>query len=119
MSKKKRFPPEQKKEGTISGLDPLIELKYVPCGIHTLCRLLVSATEYEKPVLDTDWISPGGGRPPIATLDEIKTMAESMESLQGRVWSDSDFRLVTGIIRQPRKKNGEGWFGQFVRTRIF
>ena len=73
-----------------STMNKMIELKYVPCGIHTLRRLLVSATECEKPVLDTDWISPGGGRPPIATLDEIKTMAESMESLQGRVWSDSD-----------------------------
>jgi hypothetical protein len=85
------------KKGTVkmsSAMNKMIELKYVPCGIHTLCHLLVSATEYEKPVLDTDWISPGGGRPPIATPDEIKTMAESMESLQGRVWSNSDLSQV-------------------------
>jgi hypothetical protein len=81
------------KKGTVkmsSAMNKMIELKYVPCGIHTLRRLLVSATECEKPVLDTDWISPGGGCPPIATLDEIKTMADSMECLTGRVWSDSD-----------------------------
>jgi hypothetical protein len=73
-----------------SAMNKMIELNYVPCGIHTLRRLLVSATNCEKPVLDTDWISPGGGRPPIASLDEIKTMANSMECQSGRVWSDSD-----------------------------
>jgi hypothetical protein len=68
-------------------MNKMIELKYMPFGIHTLCRLVVSATNGEQPVLDMDWISTGGGRPPIASLDEIKTIAISMESQSGRVWS--------------------------------
>jgi len=71
-------------------MNKMIDFKYVPCGIHTLCRLLASATNGKQPVLDTDWIATGGGRPPIASLDEIKTIASSMESQSGRVWSDSD-----------------------------
>ena len=73
-----------------SVMNKMIDLKYVPCGIHTLCRLLASARNGEQPVLDTDWISTVGGRPPIARIDEIKTIASSMESQSGRVWSDSD-----------------------------
>ncbi len=63
-----------------SVMNKMIELKYLPCGIHTLCHLVVSAINGEQPVLNTDWISTGGGRPPIANLDEIKTIAVSMES---------------------------------------
>jgi hypothetical protein len=66
-------------------------LKYVPCGFHTLRCLVVSATNGEQPVLDTNWISTGGAHPPIASLDEIKTIANSIKSQSGRVWSDSDF----------------------------
>ncbi len=63
--------------------------QYVPCGIHTLRRLSASARNGEQPVLDTDWISTVGSRPSIASLDEIKTIASSMESQSGCVWSDS------------------------------
>jgi hypothetical protein len=63
-----------------SVMNKMIELKYVPCGIHTLCCLVVSATNGEQLVLYTYWISTGGGRPPIASLDEMKTIAVSMES---------------------------------------
>jgi hypothetical protein len=74
-----------------SAMNKMIELKYVTCGrIHILCHLIVSATNCEKPILDTDWISAGGGHPPIASLDDIKTIADSMECYSGRVWSDSD-----------------------------
>ena len=73
-----------------SAMKNMFELKYVPCGILTLHCLMVSATNVEKPILDTDWISAGGGRPPIASLDEIKTMADSMECQSGHVWSDLD-----------------------------
>ncbi len=73
-----------------SAMNKMINLKYVPCGIHTLCCLLASATNGEQLVLDTDWIATGGGRPPIASLDEIKTIANSMESQSGCVWSDSN-----------------------------
>jgi hypothetical protein len=37
-----------------SVMNKMIELKYVPCGIHTLHCLIVSATKGEQPVLDTD-----------------------------------------------------------------
>jgi len=57
-----------------SAMNKMIDLKYVPCGIHTLCRLLASATNGDQPVLDTDWIATGGDRPPIASLDEIKLL---------------------------------------------
>ncbi len=68
-------------------MNKMIELKYVPYGIHTLCCLVVSATNGEQPVLDADWISTGVGHPPIASLDEIKTIAISMESQSGHVRS--------------------------------
>jgi hypothetical protein len=67
----------------------IIKLKYVPCGIHTLC-CLASAINGDKPVLDTDWVMAGGGRPPIASITEIKAIAESMELQSGRVWSKAD-----------------------------
>jgi hypothetical protein len=84
--------PAYQKDSTkmTSAMNKMIKLKYVPCGIHTLCRLMVSATDCEKPMLDTDWISAGGGCPPIATIHEIKTMANSMECQSGCVWSDPD-----------------------------
>jgi hypothetical protein len=46
-----------------SVMNKMIELKYMPCGIHTLHHLVVSATNGEQPVLNTDWISTGGGHP--------------------------------------------------------
>ncbi len=42
-------------------MSKIIELKYVLCGIHTLYRL-VNDTNVAKPVLDTEWLSRGGGR---------------------------------------------------------
>jgi hypothetical protein len=47
----------------------MIELTYVPCGIHTLPGL-ASAINGDQPVLDTDWAS-GAGCPPIASITEI------------------------------------------------
>jgi hypothetical protein len=73
-----------------SVMNKMIVLKHLPCGIHTLCHQVVSATNCEQPVLDMDWISTGGGCPPIASLDEIKTIADSMESQSGCVWSNSN-----------------------------
>ncbi len=52
----------------------MIELKYASCGNHTLRCLVVSATNGEQPVLDTNWISTGGSHPPIASLDKIKLL---------------------------------------------
>jgi hypothetical protein len=67
----------------------MIELKYVPCGIHTLC-CLASAINGDQPVLDMDWVMDGGGHPPIASITEIKAIAESMELQSRRVWSKVD-----------------------------
>jgi hypothetical protein len=97
-----------------SFLNKMIELKYVPCGIHTLCHLVVSATNGEQPVLDTDWISTGGGHPPIASLDEIKNIAVSMESQSGHVWFKSDIswalsdyhiKKIEGVLFLCHNKN--------------
>jgi hypothetical protein len=65
-----------------SAMNKMIKLKYMLCGIHTLCCLMVSATNCEKPILDTDWVSAGGGHPPIASLDEINTMAKKWNANQ-------------------------------------
>ena len=43
-----------------STMNKMINLKYVPCGIHKLRRLVTSATNGEQPVLITDWIATGG-----------------------------------------------------------
>jgi hypothetical protein len=67
----------------------MIELKYVPCGIHTLC-CLASAINGDQPVLYMDWVMAGGGRPTIASITEIKAIAESMELQSGRVWSEAN-----------------------------
>ena len=97
--------PYQKGTKKMSSImNKMIELKYVPCGIHTLCRLVVTATNGEQPVLDTDWISTGGGRPPIASLDESKTIAISMDSQSGHVWSDSD---ISRALSDLHLKNTE------------
>ncbi len=46
----------------------IIQLKYVPVCVCSLCRLVEMAMN-GKPVLDTDWT--GAGHPPLATIDEI------------------------------------------------
>jgi hypothetical protein len=44
-----------------------------------------------EPVLDTDWHCGRGGHPPVATLDEIKTIAENMEDPSGCIISQDHF----------------------------
>jgi hypothetical protein len=78
---------DSKKIGLV--MQRMIKLKYVPCGIHTL-RCLASAINGDQPVLDTDWVMAGGGCPPIASITEIKAIAESMELQSGRVWSKAN-----------------------------
>jgi hypothetical protein len=58
----------------------IIQLKYVPVCVRSLCWLVKMAMN-GKPVLDTDWTS--AGRPPLATIDEIKSIAENMEYQSG------------------------------------
>jgi hypothetical protein len=91
-----------------SVMNKMIKLNYVPYGIHTLCCLLVSANNDKQPVLDTDWISTGGGLPPIASLDEIKSIAVSMESQSGHDWSKSD--VSQALSDYHMKKIGEAGY---------
>jgi hypothetical protein len=53
----------------------IILLKYVPICVRSICRLVEMAMN-GKPVQDIDWT--GAGRPPLATIDEIKSIAENM-----------------------------------------
>ncbi len=45
-----------------------------------------------KPVLDTDWT--GAGHPPLATIDEIKSIAENMEYQSGRTIFPDDVSKI-------------------------
>jgi hypothetical protein len=45
-----------------------------------------------KPVLDTDWT--GAGHPPLATIDEIKSIAENMEYQSGCTISPDDVSKI-------------------------
>jgi len=82
-----------------------IQLKYVPVCVRSLRRLVEISTN-GKPVLDTDWTSVG--RPPLATIDEIKSIAENMEYQSGHTISQDD---VTKILsdRQMTKINDAGF----------
>jgi hypothetical protein len=103
-------------------MNKMIDLKYLPCGIHTLCRLVVSATNGEQLILDMDWISTSGCRPPIPNLDEIKTIANvSMESQSGHVLSKSN--LSRALSDYHIKKIDEAGFvslsqPEFARSTI-
>jgi hypothetical protein len=54
----------------------MIQLKYVPICVCSLCHLIERANNGE-PVLDTNWMSVGC--PPMASLNEIKAIAENIE----------------------------------------
>jgi hypothetical protein len=104
-----------------SFMNKTIKLKYLPCDIDTLCRLVVSATNGEQPALNADWISTGGSRPPIASLDEIKTIAVSMESQSGHAWSKSN--VSWALSKYHSKKIEEAGFvslsePEFARSTI-
>ena len=71
----------KKTKAMASAMNKMIDFKYVPCGIHTLCRLVASATNGEQPVLNTDWITTGGGRPPIASLMKSKLLPISWKAI--------------------------------------
>ncbi len=48
----------------------MINMRYVPCGVHTLCRMMTIDAE-GKPTPDTPW-SMLRGRKPIASLEEVQ-----------------------------------------------
>jgi hypothetical protein len=69
----------------------IIQLKSVPVCVRSL-RQLVEMAMNGKPVLDTDWT--GAGRPPLATIDEIKSIAENMEYQSGRTILPDDVSKI-------------------------
>ncbi len=75
----------------------MIKLKYVPVCLCSLRRLIERASIGE-PVLDTDWLSISGGRPPMASLNEVKAFAENMENQSGRIVSQEDVAKLCQII---------------------
>jgi hypothetical protein len=69
----------------------IIQLKYVPvcvCSLHRLVEMAMNG----KPVLDTDWT--GAGRPPLATIDEKKSIAKNMEYQSGRTILPDDISKI-------------------------
>jgi hypothetical protein len=61
----------------------MIRLEYVPVGELTLRRLLIIHGD-GQPILNTPWTK--GGRRPLASLEEVKSIAENeMEHEHGRV----------------------------------
>jgi hypothetical protein len=66
----------------------MTNMRYVPCGVHTLCRMMTIDAE-GKPTPDTPW-SMSRGRKPIASLEEVQTMAEELDSQSSCGWSSGD-----------------------------
>jgi hypothetical protein len=52
----------------------MINMRYVPCGVLTLCRMMTIDTE-GKPTPATPW-STMRGKKPIASLEEMQTITE-------------------------------------------
>jgi hypothetical protein len=72
-----------------SAMRVMIKLKYVPVCLRSLCRL-IERENIGEPVLDTDWLSGSGGCPPVASLNEVKAIAENMENQSGCIVSQED-----------------------------
>ncbi len=64
----------------------MIQLKYGPVCDCSLKQLIERANNSET-VLDKDWQYGRGGLPPVASLNEIKAIAENMEDQSGCIIS--------------------------------
>jgi hypothetical protein len=87
-------------------MNDMINMGYVPCGVHTLCCMM-SLNAEGKPTPDTPWLM-SKGRKPIATLEEVQIMAEELESKAGRGWSSGEISNMLVEI-QLKKTNDEGY----------
>ena len=84
----------------------MINMCYVPCGLHTLCRMMKIDAE-GKPTPDTPW-STMRGRKPIASLEDVQAIAEDLEAQSGRGWSYGD--IASKLVEIKSKKvNDEGY----------
>ena len=86
-----------------TAMNDMINLGYVPCTVQTLRRMMSSDAE-GKPTPDTPWTK---GRIPIASLEEVQTMAEELQSRSGRGWSSGEISNMLVEI-QSKKINDEG-----------
>jgi hypothetical protein len=84
----------------------MINMRYVPCGVHTHCRMMKIDAE-DKPTPDTPW-SMMRGRKPIASLEEMQTIAEDLDSQSGHGWCSDDVSKMLVEI-QSKKMNDEGY----------
>ncbi len=84
----------------------MINMLNVPCGVHTLhCMMTIDAED--KPTSVTPW-STLRGRTPIASLEEVQTMAKELDSQSSHGWSSGDISNMLVEI-QPQKTNNEGY----------
>jgi hypothetical protein len=85
----------------------MINMHYVPCGVHTHCCMMTIDAAEDKPTPDTPW-SMMRDRKPIAGLEEMQTIAEDLDSQSSRGWCSDDVSTMLGEI-QSKKMNGEGY----------
>ncbi len=78
----------------------MINMCYVPCGLHTLCHMMKIDTK-GKPTPDTPW-STMKGRKPIASLEDVQAIAEDLEAQSGRGWSFDD--IASKLVKIKSKK---------------
>jgi hypothetical protein len=84
----------------------MINIRYVPCGIHTLCCMMTIDAE-GKPISDTLW-STLRGRTTIVSLEEVQTIAEDFESQSGRGCCTGDTSKML-VETQSKMMNNEGY----------
>ena len=88
-------------------MNDMMQMGYVPCGVHTLRRMMALDAE-GKLTPDTPWLTTKG-RKPIATFEEVQIMAEELESKSGLGWSSGEISNMLVEI-QSKKTYDEGYF---------
>ncbi len=83
-----------------------INMRYEPCGVHTLCCIMTIDAE-EKQTPDTP-LSILRGKKPIASLEEMQIIAEDLESQSGHDrCSGATSKMLVEI--QSKEMNYEGY----------
>ncbi len=84
----------------------MINMCYVPCGLHTLHRMMKIGVK-GKQTPDTPW-STMKGRKPITSLEDVQAIAEDLEAQPGHGWSYGDIASKLVEIKS-KKMNNEGY----------
>ncbi len=84
----------------------MINMRYVPCGVHTLCHMMTKTAE-GKPTPDTPCLMLRG-RKQIASHEEVQTIAEDLESQSGHGCCSGDTSKMRVEV-QSKKLNDEGY----------